>query len=332
QERIINDRNVRRTLLDGLGEGVILWDEEGRPLISNHSFGRLWGEIPSLSEMIHTCETAGISPSEEPSRQVHLEHRKRSLEVHFEKLGDGHLAVVRDRSAEKELDRRRHEMQRLVSHELKTPLASLAGFGSLLEKYTLTDQELHSTAGLIRSEAERLGEMVRTFLDLERLGAGHWDEEQVWVDLPALVDERCKVLSAVSSQKGVELNVKAGSTPPISGVPQLLAQVVDNLIGNAIKFAPDGSQVRVAVENGSTGIVLSVTDSGPGIPPEALPHLFERFYRVPGTGTQGSGLGLALVREVMDHHKATVSVESAAGEGTTFTVEFPCPDFSEEAS
>ncbi len=332
QERVINDRNVRRTLLDGLGEGVILWDGEGRPLISNQAFGRLWGEIPTLPEMLHASETRGIEPPTEPSRPAHLEHRKRSLEVRFEKLGDGHLAVVRDRSAEKELDRRRREMQRLVSHELKTPLASLAGFGSLLERYTLTDQELRKTAGLIRSEAERLGEMVRTFLDLERLGAGHWEEERVWVDLPALVNERCTVLSAVSREKRIELNIKADGTASISWIPQLLVQVIDNLIGNAIKFAPENSQIGVEVGPGPNGIIFSVKDSGPGIPPEALPHLFERFFRVPGTGTQGSGLGLALVREVVEHHQATVSVESTVGKGSTFTVEFPCPENSQEAS
>lgn len=331
QERVITDRNVRRTLLDGLGEGVILWNEEGRPLISNQAFGRLWGEIPTLSEMLHASETGRVEPPAEPSRPVCLEHQKRSLEVHFEKLGDGHLAVVRDRSAEKELDRRRREMQRLVSHELKTPLASLAGFGSLLERYTLTDQELRKTAGLIRSEAERLGEMVRTFLDLERLGAGHWDEERVLVNLPALVNERCKVLSAVSREKRIKLSVKADGSASIPWVPQLLVQVIDNLIGNAIKFAPEDSRICVEAGSGPNGIIFSVTDSGPGIPTEALPHLFERFYRVPGTGTQGSGLGLALVREVVEHHQASVSVESTVEKGSTFTVRFPGPEILEEA-
>lgn len=332
QERIINDRNVRRQLLEGLGEGVILWDGQGRPLISNHSFREFWGEIPTLSEMLHTTGKTDLNVSEENIPPADLEHRKRSLEICFQHTGDGHLAVVRDRSAEKELEKRRHEMQRLVSHELKTPLASLAGFGSLLERYTLTDQELRSTAGLIRSEAERLGEMVRTFLDLERLGAGHWNEEQAIIDLSALVDERCKILSAVAGEKRIEIERPTTSPASISGVPQLLAQVVDNLIGNAIKFAPEDSVVRVEVTPGADGTILSVTDSGPGIPPDALPHLFDRFYRVPGTGTQGSGLGLALVREVVESLQATVKVESTLGEGSTFVVEFPFPERSREPS
>jgi len=331
QERLIHDRNLRRTLLEGLGEGVILWDGEGRPLLSNSSFGLFWGEIPTLPEMLHTLGSGGVESSVEGKTPANLEHLKRSLEIHFQDLGDGHLAVVRDRSVEKELDRRRREMQRLVSHELKTPLASLAGFGSLLERYSLTDEELRNTAGLIRGEAERLGEMVRTFLDLERLGEGYSDEKRVRVDLVLLVKERCEILSAISQEKNIKLEVKANAPALISGVPQLLAQVIDNLIGNAVKFAPEETKVRIGVSQGPDAIVLSVSDSGPGIPPEAIPQLFERFYRVPGTGTQGSGLGLAVVREVVEHHRATVSVESTVGKGSTFTVKFPRPEGVEEA-
>jgi signal transduction histidine kinase len=330
QERLIHDRNLRRTLLEGLGEGVILWDGEGRPLLSNSSFGQFWGEIPTLPEMLHTLGSTGIESSSDGNPPAHLEHLNRSLEIHFQDLGDGHLAVVRDHTAERELDRRRREMQRLVSHELKTPLASLAGFGSLLERYSLTDEELRRTAGLIRSEAERLGEMVRTFLDLERLGAGWSDTERESVDLPLLVKQRCEILSAVSQEKNIKLEFMANGPALISGVPQLLAQVIDNLIGNAVKFSPEDTEVGIEVTQGPGSIVFSVSDSGPGIPPEALPQLFERFYRVPGTGTQGSGLGLALVREVLEHHQATVEVESVVGTGSTFTVKFPSPETPEE--
>ncbi len=331
QERLIHDRNLRRTLLEGLGEGVILWDREGRPLLSNSSFGMFWGEIPTLPEMLHALGLADVECSIAGGSPATFEHLKRSLEIHFQDVGDGHLAVVRDRSAEKELDRRRREMQRLVSHELKTPLASLAGFGSLLERYSLTDKELRHTAGLIRSEAERLGEMVRTFLDLERLGAGYSNQDRVPVDLVLLIKERCEILAAVSNEKNIELEVKVNNPAVISGVPQLLAQVVDNLIGNAVKFAPSDTQVCIDISQGPGTTLFSVSDSGPGIPPEALPHLFERFFRVPGSGTQGSGLGLALVREVVEHHQATVDVESTAGRGSTFTVKFPRYEATEEA-
>lgn len=332
QERIINDRNLRRTLLDGLGEGVILWDPEGRPLISNQAFGRIWGDIPTLPEMLQTTGSSFSDIFNEETAEIDLQYLRQSLQVRFRILDGGHLAVVRDISAQRELDKQRREMQRLVSHELKTPLASLAGFGSLLERYTLTEEELRHTAGMIRSEAERLGEMVRTFLDLERLGAGHHDEKLAPVDLAALTKERCSVLSAFAHESKVHLETKFDEPAMVFGAPLLLSQVVDNLIGNAIKFAPAGTTVEVNIFIQQDATVLSVRDFGPGIPPEALPHLFERFYRVPGSETQGTGLGLALVQEVAEHHQAEVSVESTVGEGSIFTVTFPGDEPSKEMS
>jgi signal transduction histidine kinase len=211
----------------------------------------------------------------------------------------------------------------MVSHELKTPLASIAGFGAMIEKYPLSRQELESVAGRIRGEADRLGEMVRSFLDLERLGAGGWEGERVAVDLQALVGERCQLLSAAAADRGQEI-VLDGSRPlTIRGVPELISRLVDNLVGNALKFSPEGTSVKLGLWEQEGAVVLSVADSGEGIPEESLPHLFERFYRVPGSGAGGSGLGLALVKEVADLHGARVGVQSESGRGSTFTVLFP---------
>ena len=170
QDRLRKDRDLRRTLLEGLGEGVALWDHAGEPQLTNAAFERLWGEVPRLDEV---AEASGrpVGAWSETGR-VEVDRNGRTLEVEVRRLGDRHLGLVRDLTARRELDRQRREMQRLVSHELKTPLASIAGFGSMLERYELSPDELRRVASLVRGEAERLGEMVRTFLDLERLGSG----------------------------------------------------------------------------------------------------------------------------------------------------------------
>ena len=213
-------------------------------------------------------------------------------------------------------------MQRLVSHELKTPLASISGFGDMLQRYSLSGEELKKTAGLIRSEADRLGAMVRTFLDLERIGEGLWDGEWETVDLVALARDRCTVLSAAAAEKSISITAKGDDRVLIRGISTLLAQLIDNLVGNAVKHSPDGTGVTVECRATECEAVLRVSDSGEGIPEEAMPHLFERFYRVPGTSSHGSGLGLALVRQVADKHRAQVRAESTVGEGATFTVVF----------
>lgn len=316
QAQLARDRDLRRTLLEGLSEGVVLWDAVGDPLMSNRAAAELWGHVPSRAE---------IEAGRADERLI--ERRGRTLEVALRALSSGWLGLLRDVTDRVALEQRRREMQRLVSHELKTPLASIAGFGEMLATYDLTDEELRRVAGLIRSEADRLGEMVRAFLDLERMGAGAWDGEAKLLDLSALVAGRCELLRPAAAARGQRLEVDVATGLEVRGVERLLGQLVDNLVGNALKYAHDGG--RIAVEAAALGreggARLVVTDDGPGIPANAVPHLFERFYRVPGTRREGSGLGLAVVKEVADWHGAAVSVDTAPGRGTRMTVAFEPP-------
>jgi len=117
--------------------------------------------------------------------------------------------------------------------------------------------------------------------------------------------------------------VEAPAPAIVLGAEELLDRLVDNLVGNALKYSPEGATVTAAVEVQPEATILEVRDRGSGIPDDALPHLFERFFRVPGSDQPGTGLGLALVREVADWHGAGVRVNSAVGRGSTFTVIFP---------
>jgi len=227
------------------------------------------------------------------------------------------------RTLEDRLEHRRREMQRLVSHELKTPLASISGFGSMLETYSLSAEELQRVAGLIRGEADRLGEMVRTFLDLERLGSGIEDVEREEVELGELVKGRCDLLAQVAKGRDQELDVTITEPLYVHGAPQLLERLVDNLVGNALKYSPEGETVELRLRQYGDQVEIEVADHGPGIPADALAHLFERFYRIPGETASGSGLGLAVVKEVADWHGASVEVDSSVGAGSSFTVRIP---------
>jgi len=324
QDELARDRDLRRTLLEGLHEGVVLWDREGRPLLANAALVRLWGSEPELDDLSTAAGRASDGWASEP--RAELEHDGRPVEIEVWRIGDGHLGVVRDIGTRRELERQRREMQRLVSHELKTPLSSIAGFGSMLETYELSADELRRVAGMIRGEAERLGEMVRSFLDLERVGSGQWDDEWSCVELGTLVAQRCEVLS--SSASGRRQTITTDVRPPaaVSGVASLIERLTDNLVSNALKYSPEGSAVEVRVFPSNGQVALEVRDHGPGIPDDALPHLFERFYRVPGSEAPGSGLGLAFVKEIADRHGAVVEVSTSADQGTAFTVTFPAYD------
>ena len=328
QGQLAQDRNLRRTLLEGLNEGVILWGEEGEPLVTNSALVDLWGPPPLYQEVrdllrLEEHKSNGLISSE-------IERFGRRLEILLHDLPPGHLGLIRDITERAELDRRRREMHRLVSHELKTPLAAISGFGEMLQTYDVSESELHRVAGLIAGEADRLGEMVRAFLDLERLDTAFQEADRTSIDIASLVRERSDVLASAASSRLQTISLSVSSSAQIIGAEQLLSQLIDNLVGNALKFSPDRSEVRVeVVPCDDTKVQVSVSDTGPGIPSKSIPHLFERFYRVPGSKPSGSGLGLALVRETADAHGATVHVESAEGAGTTFSVIFPMAGESE---
>jgi signal transduction histidine kinase len=311
QREVARDGELRRALLDGLEEGVVLWDDGGRPLLANRAVDRLWGRPPLASEV------AGGA----------VERGGRQLEIAVRPISAGVVGLLRDVTAERDLERSRRETQHLVSHELKTPLASISGFGAMLERYELDRDEQRRVAGLIRGEADRLGRMVATFLELERLGSGHRPIERRELDLAGLVSRRCDALRAAGADAVITLDAPRPVT--ILGDAELVERLVDNLVGNALKYSPAGSVVEVTVDDAPDGARLTVRDHGPGIPEEALPRLFERFYRVSGSKAPGTGLGLALVHEIAEWHGAEVRVYSTVGQGSTFTVIFPAGEGSD---
>ncbi len=314
QDRVLEEDATRRTLLADMDEGVVLWDVNGEIVLANPAAERLWGGAPELSEM---------TQSSDATEPLVLTRGPRHLAVGLTDLGSGHLAILRDISAERTLEKRRQEMQRLVSHELKTPLASIAGFGENLERYELSADEQRRVASLIRGEAQRLQEMVTVFLDLEQLGGGHWDGAIEAVDLGRLVATRLEVLDAAAGARQITIKPSIGDGCRVQAVPALLDRVVDNLVGNAVKYTLSGDTIEVDVSRSSNQVHLVVRDHGPGIPEDGLARVFDRFYRVPGTEVVGAGLGLALVREVVDWHGGCITIESEIGVGSAFTVSLP---------
>jgi signal transduction histidine kinase len=298
-------------------DGVVMWDARGTTLVVNTAASQLWGDEPSRVDF------DGMGTEDNETRLRVVERSGRWIAVSVFAVGDGGMAILRDVTAERELDHKRRDMQRLVSHELKTPLASIAGFGETLQRYELNPEEQQRVAALIRGEALRLGEMVATFLDLERLSTGQLVESTEAVDLSELTRRRVEVLIASAEARRQSIATDLGPGAVIRGSAVLIERVIDNLIGNAVKYSNEGNTIEIRVGRDDSTAVLTVTDHGPGIPEKSIPRLFERFYRVPGVGGAGSGLGLAFVAEVVDWHGGCIEVSSVVGKGSTFTVRLP---------
>jgi signal transduction histidine kinase len=215
-----------------------------------------------------------------------------------------------------------------VSHELRTPLAALRTFNQLLLEKAGDDPEaraefLESSAGQI----ERLDWLAQNLLDLSKLDSGLVLLDLRPDDLRAAVESAANQHDAAAARRGVRLDVDLPDAPiRIRHDPPRIGQVVGNLVGNAVKFTPRGGAVRVAVEATPDGARIDVRDTGVGIEPSELPHIFERFYRGSRANEargSGSGLGLAIVKSIVDMHGGTVTVESAADGGSRFTVYLP---------
>ena len=215
-----------------------------------------------------------------------------------------------------------------VSHELKTPLTSIQGFAQAILDGTAGDAAAQRhAAGVIFDESQRLHRLVEGLLDLARLDAGQAALSFASLDMAVLVQAVVERMSVPAGEKGVHLEAQVRALPSLVADGDRLAQVFTNLIDNAITHTPPGNSVRVTAVMQGEALLFSVEDSGPGIPPEEIGRIFERFYQVDrarrGGGGRGAGLGLAISREIVLAHGGTISAESTLGRGSRFTVRLP---------
>ncbi len=225
-----------------------------------------------------------------------------------------------------ELDRLKDEFVASVSHELRTPLTSIAGYAELMLE-TEHDTTNRNHLEIIERNAERLLRLVSDLLFAARLQTGQLDLEVTDVDLRELVEHAVESARMQADAREVALKVDLEPTVlRVQGARDRLAQLLDNLVSNALKFTPAGGTVSVTLRRGEGSGILEVSDTGIGIPSDELTNLFQRFYRSRNAldrQIQGTGLGLYLSKAIVDAHHGRIEARSTEGEGTTFVVEIP---------
>jgi signal transduction histidine kinase len=226
-----------------------------------------------------------------------------------------------------DLDDRRSEFLAVVSHELRTPLTSIVSFSELLrgEASGLSADGVRFL-DIIERNADRLLRLIDDLLMLNRLESGALPLELEEVSIPDLVAEAVKSAVPVAAKSRVTLHLDTGQGPPVSADPRRLLQVLDNLIGNAVKFSHVGGLVRVTARYLRGNWRVDVSDTGIGIPPDEAARLFGPFMRGSNAriaGLPGTGLGLSIVQSLVEMHGGHVAVESELNAGTTFSVFLP---------
>ena len=219
----------------------------------------------------------------------------------------------------------RREFSATVSHELKTPLTSISGFAELLKSGTVPPETAAEFAEDIYNEAQRMITLVEDIMHLSRLDENSIPMERTEVELHTLAARTVQRLISTAQKSNVTLQLE-GTRVTVNGVELLLEEIVFNLIDNAIKYNRSGGSVTISTQRKGGRAVLTVKDTGIGIPQEHLSRVFERFYRVDKSHSRevgGTGLGLSIVKHAAAYHDASVTLDSEEGIGTTVTVFFP---------
>ena len=267
---------------------------------------------------------------EEDSQQViqcnirDITDRKRAQEEHA-KLLESEQAARAEADLANDI---KDEFLALLSHELRTPLTSILGWSQMLADVSLDDEESKRALEIIVRNARAQRQLIDDLLDISRIITGKLRLEVQPVEVGPIIEAVVDSLRPAADARSIHLQIAFDPrTSPISGDPDRLQQIVWNLLSNAIKFTPKNGRVKVLLERIESHVEITITDTGQGIEPEFLPHVFDRFRQSDSSSTRrhgGLGLGLSIVRQLVELHGGTVTAESPGAKGgTTFRVKFP---------
>jgi PAS domain S-box-containing protein len=257
------------------------------------------------------------------------EQQLRALKLSNRELTDRASRVEEENAKLTELTARKDHFVSTVAHELRTPLTSIGSFSEILLNHgEVEDAVRREFLEIINRESGRLTRLVTNVLDLARIEAGEASLDLAEFDVRDMIADAVASVSGMAVERGVDVRVKAPTSPRmLYGDRDRLQQLAINLVSNAVKFSPEGSEVQIVVKDAEKHrIEVSVSDQGPGIPQGDLERVFERFRRgdeAPASGVPGTGLGLAICREIATLHGGRVWAESVTGSGSRFRVEFP---------
>ena len=239
--------------------------------------------------------------------------------------GVGYALTMQDITYLKEVDRVRSEFVHTVSHDLRSPLTSVIGYAELVERAGPLNEMQRDFISRIQDSIQHITSLINDLLDLNTIEAGI-DTRREFVQLEGILRYTINMLHGQIKAKRVKIQTDIPpALPALRANPIRLRQVLDNVIGNAIKYSNPNGEIFISIQSEGNQLILQVKDQGLGIPPADQPHIFDKFYRGPNIGSdvEGSGLGLAIVRTIVENHQGRIWVESTLGKGSTFFIVLP---------
>lgn len=328
-------------ITENMSEGLILLNEKADILSVNKSAIRIFGGHDSSNYLHRNILTLSRNLTLRAAVKKALEgdHCEEILEMgdrHYQLTTNpvwvngrvkGAVVLILDITEKRAAEQIRREFSANVSHELKTPLTSILGYAEIIKNGMVKIEDIPGFAERIYNEANHLIALIDDIIRLSRLDEDNIDIPRKRVNLLELSKRVCARLEPQAREKSVIVSV-SGQNGFVFGVEEILEQMIYNLCDNAIKYNKENGRVDVNISQSAKEVVLTVSDTGIGIPKEHQSRVFERFYRVDksrSNRTSGTGLGLSIVKHVAMHHNARIELESQPGHGTTIRIIFPGP-------
>ena len=348
---VANEKSKTLTIINHMADGVLVTDQNGCIVLNNPAVTRMleleeesplgkhlseWTGNEDLARMLEKVLSMGSSQDRGISQELALgDPPKNFFVAHSAPIRSeqgevfGSVTIFNDVTWLKELDQMKSEFVNMVSHELRSPLSSIRQKLSLIVDGLTGEinEEQKQIVSRVQHRIDGLIGMISSLLDLSRIEAGRLVQQKERIALSEIIDEVVELMDQEVEKKGLKFEVTIDAQLfPVHADRQSMETVITNLLSNAVKYNREGGRVSISARNRGEFVEVKVADTGVGISEENLPRIFDKFYRIRSEYTRkviGSGMGLPLVKAIVEAHFGTISVESESGEGTTFTVLLP---------